>query len=117
MACCPAHRDRKPSLSINIGNDGRVLLHCFAGCDTESILAAVGMTFTDLYPERPKAHRYKPTRMKISPRDALRILDREAFVVGIIANDLLEHREVDEATFDRLARAIARIGAVREVAS
>lgn len=32
LACCPAHEDRSPSLSINAGDDGRVLLKCFAGC-------------------------------------------------------------------------------------
>jgi len=29
---CPAHEDRSPSLSICDSRDGRVLLHCFAGC-------------------------------------------------------------------------------------
>jgi hypothetical protein len=113
MACCPAHGDKSPSLSVKIRDDGRVLIHCFAGCDTESILNAMGLAFTDLFPDRPKSHRYKPTRSRISPRDALTILDREAMVVGVIAGDILEHREVDEATFDWLAQAIARIGRVR----
>jgi hypothetical protein len=31
-ARCPAHDDRNPSLSITEDRDGRVLLHCFAGC-------------------------------------------------------------------------------------
>ncbi len=31
-ACCPAHTDRKPSLSISLGEHGQVLLKCFAGC-------------------------------------------------------------------------------------
>ena len=30
-ALCPAHHDKNPSLSIGIGDDGRVLLHCHAG--------------------------------------------------------------------------------------
>ena len=47
MACCPAHDDRNPSLSIG-EVDGRVLLHCFVGCDAKAILAAVGLTFADL---------------------------------------------------------------------
>jgi len=32
IACCPAHNDSKPSLAIRETDDGRVLLHCFAGC-------------------------------------------------------------------------------------
>jgi hypothetical protein len=31
-ARCPAHDDHNPSLSITEDRDGRVLLHCFAGC-------------------------------------------------------------------------------------
>lgn len=54
MACCPAHKDRNPSLSVSEGNDGRVLLNCFAGCSTESVLAALGLTASDLFPENPE---------------------------------------------------------------
>lgn len=43
MALCPAHADTNPSLSIKLGDDGRILIHCFAGCQTESVLAAVGL--------------------------------------------------------------------------
>jgi hypothetical protein len=36
-ACCPAHGDRSPSLSIRDGDDGRLLLRCFAGCSYEVV--------------------------------------------------------------------------------
>lgn len=50
-ARCPVHDDRKPSLSIDIGDEGQVLMHCMAGCRTEDIVAALGGTMTDLFPE------------------------------------------------------------------
>jgi hypothetical protein len=52
QARCPAagHDDRVASLSIGIGDDGRALLHCQAGCSTEEILAAMGLTMKDLFP-------------------------------------------------------------------
>src|SRR5262249_9169003 len=50
MANCPAHDDREPSLSISEGNDGRGLLKCLAGCDTNNVLRALGMTLRDLFP-------------------------------------------------------------------
>lgn len=34
-AQCPAHDDRDPSLSLKECDDSKVLIHCFAGCDTE----------------------------------------------------------------------------------
>lgn len=51
MAVCPAHEDRVPSLSITEGQDGRVLIHCFAGCDTSDVVAALGLGFRDLFPK------------------------------------------------------------------
>jgi hypothetical protein len=38
---CPAHDDRDPSLSLGIGADGRLLAHCFAGCDFVAVVAAL----------------------------------------------------------------------------
>ena len=40
MACCPAHDDRTPSLSIQLGEKA-ILFHCFAGCTNEEVLAAL----------------------------------------------------------------------------
>src|SRR5262245_19148362 len=51
-ARCPAHDDRNPSLSVSVGADGRVLLHCHAGCPTEDVAAKLGLTTADLMPER-----------------------------------------------------------------
>jgi AAA domain len=50
-ACCPAHADREPSLSIGLGEQGQVLLKCFAGCPIERITEAMGLTLTDLFPD------------------------------------------------------------------
>jgi hypothetical protein len=41
MARCPAHSDRVPSLSLSDGPDGRVLVHCHAGCDQQSVIGAL----------------------------------------------------------------------------
>jgi hypothetical protein len=51
IACCPAHDDKKPSLSISEGNDGRILLTCHAGCPTDAIVDALGMKLSDLFVE------------------------------------------------------------------
>lgn len=41
-AKCPAHDDERNSLSIGNGDNGRVLLHCHAGCSYEAIHTALG---------------------------------------------------------------------------
>jgi putative DNA primase/helicase len=56
-ARCPAHEDRSPSLSIKEGHGGRVLLRCHAGCTTEAIVAALGLTMADLFPAELRAER------------------------------------------------------------
>lgn len=47
-ALCPAHPDKRPSLSIATGKDGRILMYCHAGCRLEHILGAIGLTMADL---------------------------------------------------------------------
>lgn len=46
---CPYHHDSEPSLSISEGKDGRVLLHCHAGCEFDDILNAIGLEAKDLF--------------------------------------------------------------------
>src|SRR4051794_31784787 len=48
-ARCPAHEDRTPSLSVSVGEDGRALIHCHAGCAIETVLAALELTPADLF--------------------------------------------------------------------
>ena len=50
IALCPAHYDKNPSLSVAEGDDGRVLLNCFAGCSSKDVCASLGLTFSDLFP-------------------------------------------------------------------
>jgi len=49
-ARCPAHGDRRASLSIAEGGDGAALVKCHAGCTTAAVVAAVGLELRDLFP-------------------------------------------------------------------
>ncbi len=53
---CPSHEDRLPSLTWKLGDDGRLLIHCHAGCRIEEIVAAMGATMSDLYAEHRNGH-------------------------------------------------------------
>lgn len=48
-ALCPAHADKKQSLSIGTGDGGRILLNCFAGCSVNDICNAAGLKVSDLF--------------------------------------------------------------------
>lgn len=45
---CPSHPDKKASLTIT-EEDNKILMHCHAGCDTNSILSKVGLIEKDLF--------------------------------------------------------------------
>jgi hypothetical protein len=62
MACCPAHSDRVPSLSMGEGQNGCILLKCHAGCSQENIIAALGLKFSDLF--EPQVATAKPRLVK-----------------------------------------------------
>src|SRR5262245_10720294 len=48
---CKGHDDRsRNSLSLSLGDDGRILLHCFAGCPPERVVRALGLRMRDLFP-------------------------------------------------------------------
>jgi len=61
VACCPAHPDSTPSLSIDEAQDGKVLLHCHAGCELDAILAAAELDATDLFPPSDKVNGNRST--------------------------------------------------------
>jgi len=56
VARCPAHADRSPSLSLRRTHD-RTLMHCWAGCKTSDVLAAIGLTLADLFDDTRKHFR------------------------------------------------------------
>lgn len=76
---CPAHDDGRPSLSLGIGADGRLLLHCFAGCyfrdvisalEERGLLACGGGSGEDA---RPSAVRLRAERARV---EAERLVER-----------------------------------------
>lgn len=116
MAECPAHRDRRPSLSVRELEDGRVLLNDFAGCGNADILAAIGLSLADLFPE-PLDHRKGlrwRRRHEHAAVAALAALSTDALVVLIAARAVAAGKALDDRDQARLADAIVRIEEVRE---
>lgn len=74
FARCPAHADNKASLHV-MEQDGRLLLHCFAGCETADVAGALGLTMADLFTEsrhNDHSHEQPPAdRVQRGPLDPL----------------------------------------------
>jgi hypothetical protein len=110
MARCPAHEDRSASLSIGEGRDGRALFHCFAGCTTASVLAALGLRWTDILPPREKMspselHRQRHARAR-AEMAVWRIHDAVVRLHGVAMNNL-------HAIEREQAQVIAELSAAR----
>ena len=115
VARCSAHDDRNPSLAISEGDNGRLLLHCWAGCETEAVLSAVGLTFSDVMPERIGSdHSYKPMRKRFDARQVLRVLRPEAILVAIAAENIAEGITLSDDDRDRVFNAACRIRAAAD---
>ena len=120
MALCPAHLDRAPSLTIRDAGD-RVLLHCWAGCDPDAVLAAIGLAWRDLYPDSWHCARARPNgaarnygRRTLAAMDPL---DLERRILAVAAADLragrvlsAEDRARIEVARDRLTAAGRGVG-------
>lgn len=92
-ACCPAHNDRDPSLSIREAADGKVLVHCWAGCETRDILAAIGLELRDLFPGDKPARR-GPSRAAITH-------ERTVYQVGLAQQQMGNQLSAeDQARFE-----------------
>lgn len=121
-ACCPAHEDKGPSLAVREADDGRVLLHCFAGCPTINVLGAVGMDMSDLFPPDEKRKNYPVEgKPKMKPAfyasDLIRILSFEALVVNICAYDMSVGKSLKDEDRERLKVAQQRIEEVMHYAN
>jgi hypothetical protein len=104
IARCPAHEDRNPSLSLREEN-GRVLLHCFAGCSVEAVCDALKIKVSDLFGEPHAARKPQPRIVRegrkqiVGLRSRLTPREREREVTVVLA----ARSDVDAA----IARALA----------
>ncbi len=107
MSRCPSHPDKNASLSLGEKDDGRILLHCFAGCGTDEVLDAIGLTIEALFPERLADGRSE--RKPFASVDVLRALAIEVQIVSIVAADIAKGVVIDTKTKNRVVLAAQRI--------
>jgi len=108
MCKCPAHEDRGPSLSIRELEDGRVLIHCFAGCGSGDVLAAIGLKMSDLF-DKPLAHHLSPIRSRFSARELIDLTAHEVTVAAMLALKA-QSAPLSDDDAQRLRQAASRLG-------
>jgi DNA primase len=114
LACCPAHDDRNPSLSIRETDDGRILLKCFPGCSADEIVGAVGLELHDLFPEKPIEYA-EPLRRPFPAGDVLEAVADETLYVALVAANVAHGMELSDADRERLMIAHERIMEARRL--
>lgn len=115
VARCPAHEDRTPSLSVREVEDGMIILHCFAGCSAEAIVAAMGLQMANLFQAKRPASMRGPAA-RLPAREILELIDQEVLLIALTALDLAEQGFLSEEAYERLFIAAARIGQARDYA-
>lgn len=106
-ACCPAHKDKSPSLAIRELDDGRILMKCFANCSVQEIMGAIGMEIGDLFPDAKKD--LPPVKRKYYATDLLRVIEFEAWVVSVAAYTMSQGLPLSEEDRARMKVAQTRI--------
>ena len=107
LARCPAHEDKVPSLAIRQTDDGRVLLHCFTGCDVVEVIRALGLDMSDLFP--PTERHLQRVRRPFPALDVLRAVSHEITVAAIACAYVVQSKPLSEADLRRVQQAQERL--------
>jgi hypothetical protein len=82
-ACCAAHNDRSPSLSIREGEDGHVTLFCRAGCSLDAILSALHLVRDDLSGPPPSPEKQAAIRAAYETLQSAARAERKARLAAL----------------------------------
>ena len=103
---CPAHEDKSASLGIKDGEEGRILLNCFAGCDVKSILDSVGLDWKDILPDNQL---YQVEKHKFNPFAVLKMIRDEVLIIGLASADIRKGKPLNDVEHDRLLKAVGNV--------
>jgi hypothetical protein len=103
-------------LAVRELDDGRLLVHDFAGCDIASILSSVGLEFSSLFPDRSLGEMVRSERRPFNAIDILRCVGFEALVCATAAANIAQGEILTDSDRERLVTAAARLQRAVEVA-
>ena len=104
---CPAHEDKSNSLGIKQGDGERIMMNCFAGCQTEDVLAAVGLTFKDILPSNDYNEQVK--EKGFNPYSVLKMIRDEVLIIGLASVDIKKGKALSYKEHNRLLKAIGNV--------
>lgn len=126
---CPAHEDKRSSLCVSEGRDGRILMYCHAGCDFQAILEAKGWEMSDMSGEDDHAapmHRTDPrvgmlvATFYYHDADGAVLYRVQKFDLGDGKKDFRQHKALGGGEFapnmDGATRVLYNLPAVLEAA-
>jgi hypothetical protein len=116
LACCPAHDDRNPSMTIHAADDGRILVKCFSGCSFNEIVDALGMGWEPWFPPKQPDDFKRAVRRPFPAADVLEALQDEALIVMVSASMLRRGEKLTDVGHERLLIAMERISTGRDLA-
>lgn len=108
LARCPAHNDKSPSLGVRETDDGKTLIHCFAGCESLEVLASVGLQFSDLFIDGlPKAS--GPAKRRFPAHLVLQALDVDLRWMRLVLHCMAKGETLGPEELKRLDEIHARV--------
>lgn len=116
LACCPAHDDKNPSMTIHEADDGRILVRCWAGCSFEEIVGAVGLGWEPWFPPNPTKDRSVAIRKPFPAADVLEALAFECIVLAVHSADMATGKELTDLEKRRMWLAFERFEQGRRLA-
>ena len=116
LACCPAHDDNNPSMTVAEKEPELLLVCCQSQrCGIDEIAGAVGMEVADFFP--PRLTEFRPRDKRPFPAaDVLKAIADEAGILYIVLCDSDWGKPLSKADIDRAKLALERIRAARSLA-
>jgi hypothetical protein len=84
---CPSHNDRNASLGLKFVDD-KMIFNCFAGCNPQDILEAVGLTWNDVMPNNLDTEWKPKSRIKFNPFAVMKGLREDYLFIALSAKEL-----------------------------
>jgi hypothetical protein len=109
LAKCSAHSEKHASLGFKLTEEDSIIMHCFAGCDTSAVLAAVDLEFSDIFPQKTAciydSTKPRPKAPRFSKSELFDLLVIEALILAMVFEAIRNHGSVSAADVERAQKA------------